>query len=176
MLCLHRLLVAAGDVHAVSVVFAFTHAITARFCSGVYYLNSSFFGTCAVQCYLATSHLWNVFSIPRCSFAPSRPPPLPFPSKLQRLRKSVSRPRLPHFFLCRSPLTPLPPPTPPPCRVPYFFYSAGNVLVAGGDGMGTLSRSVGALCGVDFDPQGSRVVDHFTSVDPEDLGELGGRG
>lgn len=48
--------------------------------------------------------------------------------------------------------------------------------MAGGDGMGTLSRSVGALCGVDFDPEGSRVVDHFTAVDAEELGELGGRG
>lgn len=42
--------------------------------------------------------------------------------------------------------------------------------------MGTLSRSVGALCGVDFDLEGSRVVDHFTAVDAEELGELGGRG
>lgn len=54
--------------------------------------------------------------------------------------------------------------------------AAGNVLVAGGEGMETLSRSVGALCGVDFDPEGSRVVDHFTTVGADDLGELGGRG
>eukprot|EP00903_Cladosiphon_okamuranus_P011802 g11090.t1 len=57
-----------------------------------------------------------------------------------------------------------------------FIEDGGNVLVAGGDGMGTLSRSVGALCGVDFDPEGSRVVDHFSAVDAEELGELGGRG
>lgn len=50
------------------------------------------------------------------------------------------------------------------------------MLVAGGDNMGTLSRSVGALCGVDFDPQGSRVVDHFAAVNAEQLGELEGRG
>ncbi|CBJ28067.1 Oligosaccharyltransferase, OST48 subunit (or beta subunit) [Ectocarpus siliculosus] len=57
-----------------------------------------------------------------------------------------------------------------------FIEDGGNVLMAGGDSMGTLSRSVGALCGVDFDPQGSRVVDHFTAVKDEQLGELEGRG
>lgn len=57
-----------------------------------------------------------------------------------------------------------------------YQLSAGNVLVAGGDGMGMLSRSVAALCGVDFDPEGSRVVDHFSAVDAEELGEMAGRG
>ncbi|CAN0397752.1 unnamed protein product, partial [Hapterophycus canaliculatus] len=41
-----------------------------------------------------------------------------------------------------------------------FIEDGGNVLVGGGEGMGMLSRSVAALCGVDFDPDGSRVVDH----------------
>lgn len=42
--------------------------------------------------------------------------------------------------------------------------------------MGNLSRKVGALCGVDFDAAGSRVVDHFSPVKAEQLGELGGSG
>lgn len=50
------------------------------------------------------------------------------------------------------------------------------MLLAGGEDMGTLSRSVGALCGVDFDGKDSRVVDHFAAVDAAQLGELGGSG
>lgn len=42
--------------------------------------------------------------------------------------------------------------------------------------MGTLSRSVGALCGVDFDAKGSRVVDHFSAVEAVELGEVEGSG
>lgn len=52
----------------------------------------------------------------------------------------------------------------------------GNVLLAGGEDMGDLSRAVAALCGVDYDSKGSRVVDHFASVEADVLGEVGGTG
>lgn len=42
--------------------------------------------------------------------------------------------------------------------------------------MGDLSRAVAALCGVDYDSKGSRVVDHFASVEADTLGEVGGTG
>lgn len=54
--------------------------------------------------------------------------------------------------------------------------NAGNVLVAVGENVGDLSRSVAALCGVDFDAWGSRVMDHFSPVESELLGESGGSG
>lgn len=53
---------------------------------------------------------------------------------------------------------------------------AGNVLVAGGEAMGELARTVGVLCGVDFDKKGSRVIDHFSAVRSELLGDMGGSG
>ena len=42
--------------------------------------------------------------------------------------------------------------------------------------MGELSRSVAALCGVDYDTEGSRVIDHFGPVEADQLGGMGGTG
>ncbi|CAM9249999.1 unnamed protein product [Ascophyllum nodosum] len=57
-----------------------------------------------------------------------------------------------------------------------FIEDGGNVLLAGGEDMGELSRSVAALCGVDYDTEGSRVIDHFGPVEADQLGGMGGTG